>query len=141
MRRGRQAEAGRRQQAQAHGLRLHPQQPKGNGAFIITRAPDPLPPTQGDFLKPSDYAPIPSREEGRVYVRVFTSSACVAEVLPGPVVARTGDLLPVPLSASEITVRGACGGFAEIYFGREEKPRVSESFARNQPLRLQFRAP
>jgi hypothetical protein len=76
-----------------------------------------------------------------VYVRVFTSSACVAEVLPGPVVARTGDLLPVPPSAKEITVRGACGGFAEVYFGKEEKPRVAESFARNQPLRLQFRAP
>lgn len=76
-----------------------------------------------------------------MYVRVFTSSACVAEVLPGPVQARTGDLLPVPPSAKEITVRGACGGFAEIYFGKEEKPRVAESFARNQPLRLQFRPP
>jgi hypothetical protein len=74
-------------------------------------------------------------------VRVFTSSACVAEVLPGPVQARTGDLLPVPPSAREITVRGPCGGFAEIYFGKEEKPRVAESFARNQPLRLQFRPP
>jgi hypothetical protein len=53
--------------------------------------------------------------------------------------ARTGDLLPVPHAAKEITVRGPCGGFAELYFGKEEKPRVSESFARNQPLRLQFR--
>jgi hypothetical protein len=112
--------------------------PAKGGAYIITKAPDPLA-AAGDFLKPSEYAPMPLREEGRVYVRVFTSSACVAEVLPGPVQARTGDLLPVPPSAKEITVRGACGGFAEIYFGKEEKPRVAESFARNQPLRLKFR--
>lgn len=116
------------------------QPPRGTGAYIITKAPDPTPSApMSDYLKPSEYAPIPAREDGRVYVRVFTSSACVAEVLPGPVEARTGDLLPVPPSAKEITVRGACGGFAEIYFGKEEKPRVSESFARNQPLRLQFR--
>ena len=113
--------------------------PQGN-SFIITRAPEVLPP-QSDPLKPTDYAPLPAREEGRVYVRIFTSASCVAEVLPGPVLARTGDLLPVPPSAREITVRGPCGGFAELYFGREEKPRVAESFARNQPLRLQFRAP
>ncbi|MFZ5441681.1 MAG: hypothetical protein ACOZQL_16890, partial [Myxococcota bacterium] len=113
----------------------------GTGAYIITKAPDAAAAPGSDFLKPADYAPIPSREEGRVYVRVFTSAACVAEVLPGPVVARTGDLLPVPPSASEITVRGPCGGFAELYFGKEEKPRVAESFARNQPLRLQFRTP
>ncbi|MFT3709731.1 MAG: hypothetical protein QM817_19050 [Archangium sp.] len=112
--------------------------PTGSGSgtsFIITKNDNPT----GDFLKPDEYAPIPSREEGRVYVRVFTSSACVAELLPGPVQARTGDLLPVPPSAKEITVRGSCGGFAEVYFGREEKPRVAETFARNQPLRLQFR--
>ncbi len=113
-------------------------QPKGNNAYIITRSPDAIAP-MADFLKPNDYAPIPAREDGRVYVRIFTSSACVAEILPGPVQARTGDLLPVPPSAKEITVRGPCGGFAELYFGREEKPRVAESFARNQPLRLQFR--
>ena len=114
-------------------------QPKSSGAaYIITKAPDPMP-EMSDYLKPNEYAPIPAREEGRVYVRVFTSSACIAEVLPGPVQARTGDLLPVPPAAKEITVRGPCGGFAELYFGREEKPRVAESFARNQPLRLQFR--
>ncbi len=113
-------------------------QPKANNAYIITKTPDAIGP-MADFLKPNDYAPIPAREDGRVYVRIFTSSACVAEVLPGPVQARTGDLLPVPPSAREITVRGPCGGFAELYFGREEKPRVAESFARNQPLRLQFR--
>ena len=116
------------------------QQAKSSGsAYIITKAPDPVMPEMGDYLKPNEYAPIPSREEGRVYVRVFTSWACNAEVLPGPVQARTGDLLPVPPAAKEITVRGPCGGFAELYFGREEKPRVAESFARNQPLRLQFR--
>jgi hypothetical protein len=115
-------------------------QPKSSGsAYIITKAPDPVMPEMGSYLKPNEYAPIPMREEGRVYVRVFTSSACIAEVLPGPVQARTGDLLPVPPAAKEITVRGACGGFAELYFGKEEKPRVAESFARNQPLRLQFR--
>ena len=115
--------------------------PKNNSnAYIITKSPDPIA-DMSDYLKPSDYAPIPQREEGRMYVRVFTSSACIAEVLPGPVQARTGDLLPLPPSAREITVRGACGGFAEIYFGREEKPRVAESFARGQPLRLKFGAP
>ncbi len=113
---------------------------QGNGAsFIITKNDAVANGNGNDFVKPHDYAPIPSREEGRVYVRVFTSSACIAEVLPGPVQARTGDLLPVPHAAKEITVRGPCGGFAELYFGKEEKPRVSESFARNQPLRLQFR--
>jgi hypothetical protein len=120
-----------------------PTQPKASNAYIITKAPEPVAMgsmgSMGDFLKPGEYAPVPAREEGRVYVRVFTSSACVAEVLPGPVQARTGDLLPVPPSAKEITVRGPCGGFAELYFGKEEKPRVAESFARNQPLRLQFR--
>jgi hypothetical protein len=111
----------------------------GNAAYIITRAPDAPPPSQGDFVKPSDYAPMPSREDGRVYVRIFTSAACVAEILPGPIQARTGDLLPVPTSARDVTVRGPCGGFVELYFGKEEKPRVSDSFARNQPLRIQLR--
>ena len=110
---------------------------KNKYTYIITKAPDVIADVS-DYLKPSDYAPIPLRENGRMYVRVFTSSACFAEVLPGPVLARTGDLLPVPLFAKEIVVSGKCGGFAEIYFGREEKPRVSDSFARNQPLRLKF---
>ena len=124
----------------AEAAKQNPQRPtsRTGAQYIITKTPDPVA-ASGDFLRPSDYAPIPVREDGRVYVRVFTASTCVAEVLPGPVTARTGDLLPVPSSAKEITVRGACGGFAEIYFGKEEKPRVSESFARNQPLRLQFR--
>ncbi len=108
----------------------------GVGAFIITKTPDAAPP---EVARPTEYAPLPAREAGRVYVRIFTSASCTAEVLPGPVLARTGDLLPVPPDAKEITVRGPCGGFAELYFGKEEKPRLSESFARNQPLRLQFR--
>ncbi len=112
--------------------------PKAGGAYIITRAPDPQP-VAPEALKPDTYAPMPAREEGRVYVRVFTSASCTAELLPGPVLARTGDLMPVPPAAKEITVQGPCGGFAEVYFGKEEKPRVAESFARNQPLRLQFR--
>ena len=112
--------------------------PKAGGAYIITRAPEPQP-VAPEALKPDTYAPMPAREEGRVYVRVFTSASCTAELLPGPVLARTGDLMPVPPAAKEITVQGPCGGFAEVYFGKEEKPRVAESFARNQPLRLQFR--
>jgi hypothetical protein len=52
--------------------------------------------------------------------------------------ARTGDLLPVPLSAKMLSVKSPCGGMAEVYWGREEKPRVSETFGKNQPLQLQF---
>jgi hypothetical protein len=113
--------------------------PRGSGAFIITRAPAALPPTQGDFVKPTDYAPMPARENGRVYVRIFTSSACIAEVFPGPLQARTGDLLPLPIGIKEVVIRGPCGGFAEVYLGKEERPRVSESFARdNVALRLKL---
>ena len=115
-----------------------PAPPQQGTGYVITRAPEVPPP---DSVKPTDYAPVPAREDGRIYVRVFTSAACVAELLPGPVQARTGDLMPIPPQATEITVRGPCGGFAEVYFGKEEKPRVAETFARNQPLRLQFRAP
>lgn len=115
------------------------------GAYVVIKHPEAAAPNTvgatSDFVKPTEYAPIPAREDGRVYLRVFTSSACVAEVLPGPVQARTGDLLPIPPAATEITVRGPCGGIAEVYFGREEKPRIAESFARAQPLRLQFKAP
>lgn len=113
---------------------------QGN-TYIITRTPEPQAPPQPEYTRPTEYAPAPLREDGRIYVRVFTSAACVAELLPGPIEARTGDLLPIPPQANEITVRGPCGGFAEVYFGKEEKPRVAETFARNQPLRLQFRAP
>ncbi len=117
--------------------------PSGGGSFIIMKtepvaAPAPQPVEQPK-APVATVAPMPPREDGRIYVRVFTSHTCVAEVTPGPIEAHNGDVLPIPTSAKEITVRGSCGGIAELYFGKEEKPRVSESFARNQPLRLQFR--
>ena len=112
-----------------------------NGGFIIMKNETPVQPHPVAEAPKSAPAvtPMPPREDGRIYVRVFTSHACTAEVLPGPVVAHNGDVLPVPTSAKEISVRGDCGGIAELYFGKEDKPRVSEPFARNQPLRLQFR--
>jgi len=85
-----------------------------------------------------DYAPIPLREPGRLYVRLFMSSACSAEILPGPMKARTGDLMPIAYGSKNVTVKSPCGGLAEVYFGQEEKPRVSEVFGRDQPLSLQF---
>lgn len=87
---------------------------------------------------PAEWAPIPVREEGRLYVRLFMSSGCAADVLPGPIQARTGDLLVIPYNARQLSVRSPCGGVAEVYWGREVKPRVSEAFGRNQPLHLQF---
>jgi hypothetical protein len=116
------------------------------GGFIITKVPDPPPSpapapaasATGPFLRASDYAPIPARDEGRWYVRVFMSSACVADLEPGPMQARTGDLLPMPLGAKMLSVKSPCGGMAELYWGKEEKPRVSEAFGQNQPLQLQF---
>lgn len=118
---------------------------KGGSAFIITRNPDqpaPAPVAQGGGAeRPSAYAPIPPREDGHVYYRVFMSRACEAEVEPGPILARTGDLMPVPPGAAALIVKSPCGGLVEVYFGREEKPRVTEVFAKNQPLRLQFRKP
>ncbi|MEW5738614.1 MAG: hypothetical protein AB1938_06785 [Myxococcota bacterium] len=120
-------------------------QGKGGSAFIITKNPDPpaaTPVAQGSGAeRPTDYAPIPPREDGHVYYRVFMSRACEAEVEPGPITARTGDLMPVPPGAAALIVKSPCGGLVEVYFGREEKPRVTEVFAKNQPLRLQFRKP
>ncbi len=115
--------------------------PATGGHFIImkneppaaTPAPTPAAPAVAAV------AAMPPREDGRKYVRVFTSSTCVAEMLPGPVEAHNGDVLPVPTTAGEITVRGSCGGIAELYFGKEEKPRVSEPFSKDKPLKLQFR--
>jgi hypothetical protein len=121
-----------------------PSRSQGGSAFIITKMPDPptAPLVQGGGAeKPTDYAPIPPREEGHVYYRVFMSRACEAEVEPGPITARTGDLMPVPPDASSLVVKSACGGLVEVYFGREEKPRVTEVFGKNQPLRLKFRKP
>ncbi len=91
------------------------------------------------FLRPVDAAPVPLREDGRLYVRVFMSSVCAADVLPGPLSARTGDLLLIPFGASQLSLRSPCGGLAEVYWGREPTPRVSEVFGRNQPLHLQFK--
>lgn len=95
-------------------------------------------PLADTFSRAQDWAPIPLREDGRLYVRLFMSSACAADVLPGPIQARTGDLLVIPYNARQLSVRSPCGGLAEVYWGREAKPRVSEIFARNQPLHLQF---
>jgi hypothetical protein len=92
-----------------------------------------------DVPRPTDYAPIPAREEGRLYVRVFMSSACTAELEPGPMQARTGDLLPVPIGAKFLSVKSACGGLVEVYWSKEPRPRVSETFGTNQPLRLEFK--
>lgn len=91
------------------------------------------------FFHPADAAPIPLREDGRLYVRVFMSSTCAADVLPGPVLARTGDLLLIPYGARTLSLRSPCGGLAEVYWGREPTPRVSEVFGRNQPLHFQFK--
>lgn len=100
------------------------------------------PSSAGDeFVPPSAYAPIPTREDGRVYVRLSMSAACVAEILPGPIQARTGDLLLLPFGAKSLQVKSPCGGLAEIYFGRESKPRVSEVFSRTQPLSFVFQPP
>lgn len=93
-----------------------------------------------EFVAPNAYAPIPTREEGRVYVRLSMSAACVAEILPGPIQARTGDLLLVPFGAKSLQVKSPCGGLAEIYFGREPVPRFSEVFTRAQPLSFVFQA-
>ncbi len=95
-------------------------------------------PLADTFSRAQDWAPIPLREDGRLYVRLFMSSACAADILPGPIQARTGDLLVIPYNARQLSVRSPCGGLAEVYWGREAKPRVSEIFARNQPLHLQF---
>lgn len=91
------------------------------------------------FVAPQAWAPIPQREEGRLYVRLSMSAACVAEVLPGPMQARTGDLLLLPWNTTTVQVKSPCGGLAEIYFGREAKPRHSEVFTKAQPIRFEFR--
>jgi hypothetical protein len=91
------------------------------------------------FVPPEAWAPIPMREDGRMYVRLSMSAACVAEILPGPMQARTGDLLLVPFGATHLAVRSPCGGLAEIYWGKEAKPRFSEVFGRNQAIQFEFK--
>ncbi len=100
---------------------------------------EPPGPLADGFFRPSEPAPMPLREEGRLYVRVFMSSTCAADVLPGPILARTGDLLLIPYGARQLSLRSPCGGLAEVYWGKEPTPRVSEVFGRNQPLHLQFK--
>ncbi|MHB8877278.1 MAG: hypothetical protein ACYC8T_26565 [Myxococcaceae bacterium] len=97
-------------------------------------------PQHDAFVPPQSYAPIPAREEGRLYVRVPMSSACVAEPTPGPIQARNGDLILVPFGAPTLEVKSPCGGVAEIYYGKEPTPRFSEIFGRNQPVSFVFRA-
>ncbi len=107
-------------------------------APVVAAAQPVTTPLADSFSRAQDWAPIPLREDGRLYVRLFMSSQCAADVLPGPIQARTGDLLMIPYNARQLSVRSPCGGLAEVYWGREVKPRVSEIFARNQPLHLQF---
>jgi hypothetical protein len=100
---------------------------------------EPPSPLADGFFRPSEPAPMPLREDGRLYVRVFMSATCAADVLPGPILARTGDLLLIPWGARQLSLRSPCGGLAEVYWGKEPAPRVSEVFGRNQPLHLQFK--
>jgi len=93
------------------------------------------------FVPPEAWAPIPPREEGRMYVRLSMSAACIAEISPGPIQARTGDLLLVPFGAPQLSVKSPCGGLAEIYWGKEAKPRFSEVFPRNQAIKFEFKNP
>ena len=116
------------------GAKLATTQPTGVPRF------EPTSPLADGFFRPSEPAPMPLREDGRLYVRVFMSSTCAADVLPGPLLARTGDLLLIPYGAKQLSLRSPCGGLAEVYWGREPTPRVSEVFGRNQPLHLQFKA-
>ena len=67
------------------------------------------------------------------------SRACVADINPGPLQARTGDLLLLPFDATYLQVKSPCGGLAEVYFGREAKPRVSENFGRVGGLKFEFK--
>jgi hypothetical protein len=92
------------------------------------------------FVPPAGFAPSIPREDGRMYVRLSMSATCTAEINPGPIQARTGDLLLVPFAARQLSVKSPCGGLAEIYWGREARPRFSEVFGRNQPLVFNFKA-
>ncbi len=91
------------------------------------------------YVAPATWAPIPQREDGRIYVRLFMSASCIADVEPGPLQARTGDLLLLPFEAKALQVKSPCGGLAEVYFGREARPRVSENFGSNKPLKFEFK--
>lgn len=79
------------------------------------------------------------REQQRVYVRMFMNETCVAELSPGGVIAKHLDLIAVPYGVNQLMVRSGCDGSVEVYWGTEEKPRVSETFRNNQSLFLKFR--
>ncbi|MBK7865268.1 MAG: hypothetical protein IPJ65_43045 [Archangiaceae bacterium] len=115
------------------GARSNPPGLTGPGVPVATANP------ADNFVPPEAWAPIPVREEGRMYVRLSMSSACVAEIFPGPIQARTGDLLLVPFGANNLSVRSPCGGLAEIYWGKEARPRFSEVFGRNQAIKFEFK--
>ncbi len=114
--------------------------PTGTPAPVANTLTGPGTPTGPlGYVAPNTWAPIPQREDGRIYVRLFMSSSCVAEVEPGPLQARTGDLLLLPFEARALQVKSPCGGLAEVYFGREARPRVSENFGSNRPLKFEFK--
>lgn len=104
-------------------------------SFIITRGPSAPAPKAEAAPSP---VPLPEREPGRSYLRLFMSASCVADVEPGPLQLRTGDLLPVPLGVASLRVTSPCGGLAEVFIGTEDRPRVSETFGKDQPLELRF---
>ncbi len=81
----------------------------------------------------------PARETGRVYLHVSMSRTCMAEVLlPQAIALHDGDVLQLPLGVPELTVRGACGGTAELLYGKEETPRASEPFSSDKPVTFRF---
>ena len=139
------------------GVAAPPAAGTGTGTGVATAAPPvtgpapeyrpPTGPGQGDkptslydaFVPPQSYAPIPEREEGRFYVRLSMSSACVAELTPGPIQARNGDLILVPFTADTLEVKSSCGGVAEIYYAKEPTPRFSETFGRNEAVSFVFK--
>lgn len=127
------------------GAPPEPQRPANNGHFVILQVDAGVPvaapaPVQPVVLQPVASATSPQREVGRVYLRVSMSRACMAEVLmPQAIAVHDGDVLPVPISARELVVRGACGGIAELLYGKDENPKVSEPFSSDKPVHFKFR--
>jgi len=104
------------------------QQPVQQQPVVVQSAPVDRPTSQ------------PARENGRVYLRVSMSRSCMAEVLlPQAIALHDGDVLPIPINAREIIVRGACGGIAELLYGKDENPKVSEPFSSDKPVHFKFR--
>lgn len=79
------------------------------------------------------------REAGRLYVRIDMHANCTAEVLPGPMTAHAGDLLLVPYGAKQISIRSKCGALVQVFWGKEETPRVRQDIAEYEPLHLKFK--